>query len=407
MNATPPVVERIAAYNRGRDPERLALKYQALRQSSFTFLRGTCHLFHADLPDHRLLAEAPRAWVCGDLHLENFGSYKGDNRLVYFDLNDFDEGALAPCTWEILRLLTSILVAAPQFGAELKQARGLARHCLAAYRQALQAGKARWIDRDGATGLIGDLFDSLKSRKRRDFVESRTELKGKRRLLRTDGKRALPVSQEDRDKVLAFMTEFAARQENPAFFAPLDVARRIAGTGSLGVERYVILVEGKGGVDGHYLLDLKQALPSALLPRLKVKQPAWATEAERVVAVQERLQAISPAFLKAVELAGKPFVLKALQPSQDRVDLASPQVKSESLLELLVSFGRLVAWDQLRASGRQGAATADDLMVFAADPAWEGVLLELAEHCADLVQQQYQEFCATAPANLAANAGQG
>ena len=406
MKFAPSVVERIAAYNRGRDPERLALKYHALRQSPFAFLRGTCHLFHADLPDDRLLVDAPRAWACGDLHLENFGTYKGDNRLVYFDLNDFDEGALAPCTWEILRLLTSILVAAPQFGAEPKPARGLAQHCLTAYRQALQAGKARWIDRDGATGLISDLFDSLKSRKRRDFVESRTELKGKRRLLRTDGKRALPVSPGDRDKVLAFMAAFAAEQENPAFFSPLDVARRIAGTGSLGVERYVILVEGKGGVDGHYLLDLKQALPSALLPRLQVKQPAWGTEAERVVAVQERMQAVSPAFLKAVALAGQPFVLKALQPSQDRVDLASPSIKPERLLEMLASFGRLAAWSQLRASGRQGAATADDLMVFAADPEWAEGLLALAEHCADLVQQQYREFCASAPADLAANAGQ-
>lgn len=407
MKSAPSVVERIAAYNRGRELERLALKYHALRQSPFAFLRGTCHLFHADLPDDRLLVGAPLVWACGDLHLENFGTYKGDNRLVYFDLNDFDEGALAPCTWEILRLQTSILVAAPQFGVEPKLARGLAKNCLSAYRQALQAGKARWIDRDGATGLIGDLFDSLKSRKRRDFVESRTELKGKRRLLRTDGKRALPVTPEDRDKVLAFMAAFAAQQENAAFFTPLDVARRIAGTGSLGVERYVILVEGKGGVDGHYLLDLKQSLPSALLPRLKVKQPAWASEAERVVAVQERLQAISPAFLRAVELAGKPFVLKALQPSQDRVDLGSPQVKSALLLEMLASFGHLAAWDQLRASGRQGAATADDLMAFASDQAWEGALLDLAEHCADLVQQQYREFCAAVPANLAANAGQG
>lgn len=405
MAHLPSVAESIAAFNQGRDAERLALKYQALRASPFAFLRGTCHLFFADLPDLPVLAKAPPAWVCGDLHLENFGTYKGDNRLVYFDLNDFDEGALAPCTWEILRLLASILVAAPQFGAERKAALDLAQRCLAAYCQALQAGKARWIDRDGADGLILELFDSLQSRKRRDFVEGRTELKGKHRVLRADGKRALPASPEDRDKVLAFMTAFAAEQENPAFFAPLDVARRIAGTGSLGVERYVILVEGKGGVDGHYLLDLKQALPSALAPWLKVKQPHWASEAARVVAVQERMQAVSPAFLKAVELSGKPFILKALQPSQDRVDLASPKIKPERLQELLASFGRLTAWDQLRASGRQGAATADTLMDFAADPGWKASLLELAEDAADRVLKQWQEFCASSPVIPTAKAG--
>jgi hypothetical protein len=45
-----------------------------------------------------------------------------------------------------------------------------------------------------------------------------------------------------------------SRSRSPSFFAP-DVARRIAGTGSLGVQRYVILVEGKGSTGGHYLPD--------------------------------------------------------------------------------------------------------------------------------------------------------
>ena len=60
----------------------------------FAFLRGTCHLFYVRLPRARLTRSAPAAWACGDLHLANFGSYRGDNHLVYFDLNDFDEGWL-------------------------------------------------------------------------------------------------------------------------------------------------------------------------------------------------------------------------------------------------------------------------------------------------------------------------
>ena len=69
-----------------------------MRKSAFAFLRATCHLFYEDLPKSPLLRKVPPVWACGDLHLENFGSYKGDNRLVYFDLNDFDEALLAPCT---------------------------------------------------------------------------------------------------------------------------------------------------------------------------------------------------------------------------------------------------------------------------------------------------------------------
>ncbi|HAN57343.1 MAG TPA: DUF2252 domain-containing protein, partial [Betaproteobacteria bacterium] len=65
-----------------------ALKYRNLRSNPFVFLRGTCHLFYDRLPRDRVLDRAPLTWICGDLHIENFGSYKGDNRLVYFDMND-------------------------------------------------------------------------------------------------------------------------------------------------------------------------------------------------------------------------------------------------------------------------------------------------------------------------------
>ena len=85
------VVHSIAEFNRGRDPERLAMKLRAMRADPFVFLRGTCHLFYARLPRDPLLRSAPPTWLCGDLHLQNMGSYKGDNRLVYYDINDFDE----------------------------------------------------------------------------------------------------------------------------------------------------------------------------------------------------------------------------------------------------------------------------------------------------------------------------
>ena len=81
------IIDAIFSNNAGRDPERLALKYAKMAQSPFIFLRGACHLFYDVLPDSPLFCEVPLAWCCGDLHFENFGSYKGDNRLVYFDIN--------------------------------------------------------------------------------------------------------------------------------------------------------------------------------------------------------------------------------------------------------------------------------------------------------------------------------
>lgn len=91
------VWERIECFNRRRDPERLSLKYQAMQSDIFAFFRGTAHLFYQNWPQDSPLNDAPLTWLCGDLPLENFGSYKGDNRLSYFVINDFDKAALAFC----------------------------------------------------------------------------------------------------------------------------------------------------------------------------------------------------------------------------------------------------------------------------------------------------------------------
>jgi uncharacterized protein (DUF2252 family) len=217
-----------------------------MRQSPFIFLRGACHLFYGALPAVPALTEAPRAWACGDLHFENFGSYKGDNRLVYFDINDFDEAALAPCTWDLLRLLCSLQCGAADLKASAAQAQALSQACVQAYRQALLRGKPLWVEGETASGVVAALFERLKARRRVDFLNQRTVLhKNGQRQLKVDGQKALPVSEDERRRVTAFVQRYAAQQAQPGFFEVIDVARRVAGTGSLGLPRYAVLVQAK------------------------------------------------------------------------------------------------------------------------------------------------------------------
>src|ERR1700753_660138 len=105
------IPERIIAFNKGLLPDMVKLKYEAMAENMYRFYRGTCHLFYEDFSKVEKIPTSPLTWVCGDLHLENYGSYKGDNRLVYFDLNDFDESILAPASWELARMVNSILLA--------------------------------------------------------------------------------------------------------------------------------------------------------------------------------------------------------------------------------------------------------------------------------------------------------
>src|SRR5258707_8557894 len=164
-----------------------------MRDNSFAFLRGTCHLFYDDEAGLAPLNPAPLAWSCGDLHPDNFGSYKGDNRLAYFDINDFDEAVLAPCTWDTARFLTAVLVGAPLIKANPTLATALVDLFVTTYASRLADGSIRTVERDTSTGLVKALLESLNLRKRREFLDAHTRRKGIKRRLVIDDKHYLPV----------------------------------------------------------------------------------------------------------------------------------------------------------------------------------------------------------------------
>lgn len=386
------VVQEVRQFNAGRDPDRLQLKYQNMRDDPFGFLRGTRHLFYQRLPKNGVFKTAPWVWSCGDLQLENFGSFKGDNRLAHFDLTDFDEGILAPASWDLVRMLTSLRVGAQSLGLQPGEAPTLCEVFLNSYGTALMLGKAYWVEPRTAHGLVGELLDDLRDRQRPDFLNARTQVKGKKRTLKVDSGKALPASAPQREKVMTFMAAFARTQADPDFFKVLDVARRIAGTGSLGADRYVILVQGKGSPDGNYLLDLKEALPSSLAPYLKAKQPKWKSQAHRVVEVQRRIQAVSMAFLQPVLVDHTAYVLRELQPSEDRVTLNRAKQSLGDIKKVIATMGNIVAWGQLRSSGRQGSAITDELIDFAKRKKWKTKLLESSHDCAKQTLQDAATF---------------
>lgn len=389
------ITAAITSNNAGRDPERLSMKYAKMAQNPFVFLRGACHLFYDALPDSSLFRDAPLAWCCGDLHFENFGSYKADNRLVYFDINDYDEATLAPVTWDMIRLLTSIQCGADALHATHAETLAISRSCVDAYRNGLINGKPLWVERETSAGLVNELLTTLQSRDRATFLDKRTLRKGQQRSLKIDGVKALPASDAQKIAVTDFMDQFASAQPDPKFFKVLDIARRIAGTGSLGVERFVVLVEGKGSPDGNYLLDIKEAKPSSLVPhlnRLGIAQPNWPDEASRVVAVQNRMQAVNHAFLRPVALNGLSCILKGLQPSEDRVAIGEWGKKLDRLKEVASIMGRILAWDQLRASGRSGADNADKLIAFAQSDSWAAEMLDAATLMTQTTRQQWDTY---------------
>jgi uncharacterized protein (DUF2252 family) len=135
------VVDRIIAFNQNREAERVQIKLANMQKDAFSFLRATCHLFYEDLPPSTL-PYSPITWICGDLHLQNFGSYKGNNQQIYFDINEFDESIQANALMEIVRMTTSILVGANSLKLSQDEAEHLCKYFLKNYKKALTFGKA-------------------------------------------------------------------------------------------------------------------------------------------------------------------------------------------------------------------------------------------------------------------------
>ena len=394
MSMPQSAAELVRVYNHGREPERLAIKLAAMRANVFSFCRGSAHLFWQRAHEAGIAVTAPAAWGSGDLHLENFGTFLGGNGLAYFDVNDFDEAALAPCDWEITRTLASIFVAAPSFGVNKADVRDLAKGVAQRWVQELALGKPQWIERRTANGAIGELIRALKRRDRVRLLDKRTTVRKGVRRLNLDGGRALPITVAQRADLERFAKAQGKAIGQDAFYRFIDGARRVAGTGSLGVERFVLLIEGLGSPDGNVLLDLKAVLPASIVPFVPCVQPLWPNDAVRVAAVQQHCQAVAPALLDATQFAGKPVLMKELQPTADRLDLARIARNGKELSETLRMMSHLVAWMQLRASGRGGAASADELIAFArGDTGLAARVVATARVLADGLVADYKDFC--------------
>ena len=180
-------------------------------------------------------------------------------------------------------------------------------------------------------------------------------------------------------------------------YSQITAARhsRIAGTGSLGIDRFVILVRGKGSPDGNYLLDLKQALCSAPQRRVSICQPIWHSEAARVVTLQRRMQAVSMAFLEAVDWRGQSYVLRGLQPSEDRVSLCAPGIGLGQIRGAIRTMAGVIASAHLRSSGRQRSSIADEFVDFGlAVESWKAPMLAEARQAALQVDADFKRFAA-------------
>jgi len=200
----------------------LRLKHQRMAESPFTFLRATYYRWAQIWPEIcPKLADAPRVLAVGDLHVENFGTWRDAEGRLVWGVNDVDEACELPYPQDLVRLATSALLAVEADHFTLST-----RDACAAILEGYRASRER-----GGTPLV------LSERRRwlreialsdlRDPVSFWTKLQ----------------SWPDAD---GRMPRTLLRTALPHGLSPDRIVRRTAGVGSLGRPRFVALTPWGG-----------------------------------------------------------------------------------------------------------------------------------------------------------------
>ena len=208
-------------------PADLREKHGQMRLTALGFLRATFYRWAQLWPIHCAeLTDAPRVLVVGDLHIENFGSWRDlEGRLVW-GVNDFDEACQAPYAQDLVRLAASALLSVRE-GVLPISADEVCPAILKGYAAALKAG--------GRPFVLGEDNDWL-----RDLAIA--DLRSPERFAHKLHALTEPSYSVSR-KLRAALAE-----RMPQAGLKIELKHRVAGLGSLGRQRVVALAQWYGGL---------------------------------------------------------------------------------------------------------------------------------------------------------------
>jgi uncharacterized protein (DUF2252 family) len=388
------VVEEVRHFNEGRKPRPLAIKYARMASGPFAFFRGTLDLFAREWNELKPASLGPELLSCGDLHLENLGAYETDDAVFCYDVNDFDEALFAPAAFDLVRLAASVLLAAELWQSRPDHLEQTVGHLLDNYRGAVAGAESDSapgeLTLEQGEGPIRELLGQAAAYTVADMLDRHTKLgkNGRRRILRSDDKH--PELSDDRAKKLTEAVEDYGRRHNQeSAFQVLDVTGRIAGLGSLGVRRALVLIVGEGSPDGNKLLDIKECFPSAAarwIGRSIAQEP---NEAQRVVDAQRHLQARPIAGLDALAIGSRWYRMRVMVPDENRSKLDHVTDDPRRLCAAIAAAGQIAGWCHVR--GARYAGTQKELARLAAPGALDDVL-PAAQQVQQHVREDYLVF---------------
>jgi uncharacterized protein (DUF2252 family) len=211
--------------------------------SPFTFYRGAAVVMAADL------APTPVAGLevqlCGDAHLSNFGLFASPERLLLFDVNDFDETLPGPFEYDVKRMAASFTVAGRGNGFAKADTRAAGQAEKAQKRAVKIAAKAH---RHDSLQALSKLAEPVNGSYR--IVSQPPVVVPLRDPAGTYGLSAEEAEQAIRDQFRAYRATLQDdRRHLLEQFEIIDAARKVVGVGSVGTRCFIVLLQGRDAQD--------------------------------------------------------------------------------------------------------------------------------------------------------------
>lgn len=285
--------------------EDLIYKHDRMADDQFEFMRATFYRWMQLFPSYCAeLNDAPEVLSVGDLHTDNFGTWRDIEARLVYGINDFDEAHPLPYTCDLVRLATSACIAL-NVEFEPTDEKAVAVPILAGYRAGLKCGGKPFVLAEDNVRLRDLLFENIK-----DFEKFWKKLE------------ELPTETQP----LPMPAVSALDEAMPLPNLSYRTAHRRAGLGSLGRRRWVRLI------------DLDRANAARETKELMASAVVWAAGGK------SSLEHYYPEIISKAVRSPDPFlrlfenwVVRRLSPDYTRVEL--DQIDKSDLNIILYSMG--------------------------------------------------------------------
>jgi uncharacterized protein (DUF2252 family) len=406
-----------------READLVPVRHGRMMVSAFTFYRGAAKIMAADL--EKTPTAGLTVQLCGDAHLSNFGVFASPERMLLFDLNDFDETLPGPFEYDLKRLAASVTIAARNNGFSSTDATAATLASVAGYRTAMG---------DFAQGrVLNTWYARLSEQELLTIIENSrgTAKKSDRRILDSAQKALQKARTRDSIQALSKLAELVDGEyrivSQPPIIVPLrdvadaaglsgdqlqslihdqlreyrstlrddrrlllerfeyvDAARKVVGVGSVGTRAFIVLMQGRDEQDPLFL-QIKEATSSVLEDHLP--KSAYDNHGQRVVQGQRAMQAASDIFLGWTHGldVDRHFYWRQLR------DMKGSAVIEAMVPTGLTMYARACGWTLARAHARTGDPIAIAEYLGKSDR-FDRAIVDFSERYADQNERDHKSF---------------